>query len=72
MTITKHAIERFQERITWESREVVRLFIMEDIKKSTLLYRVNNEEKRECNGVIYVLDCTNEASPTVITLYLKF
>ena len=71
MTITKHVIERFQERITSEHKEVVRFFIQEDIQRSTQLYRLNNIEKRECNGVIYVLDCTNESNPTVLTLYLK-
>ncbi|MGG3006681.1 hypothetical protein [Geobacillus stearothermophilus] len=70
MIITKHAIQRFKERITSESPEVIRIFIEADVKSSTILYRLNNIEKRICNGVIYVLDCTNETTPKVITLYL--
>lgn len=69
MTISKHAIERFRERVTWESNEVIRSFIEYDIESSELLYRLNNIEKRLANGIVYVLDCT-KGSPTVITLYL--
>jgi hypothetical protein len=70
MTITKHAIERFQERITYESPATVRFFIKSDIQKSTPLYRINHIEKRIINGVIYVLDVTKESHPIVMTLYL--
>lgn len=70
MTITRHVIKRFQERITSESSEVVRLFIESDIKKSTLLYRLNNFEKRIYKDIIYVLDYTKGKNPTVVTLYL--
>jgi len=34
MTFTKHVIERFRQRITCESPEVVRFFIQTDIKKA--------------------------------------
>ncbi|MGM0852399.1 MAG: hypothetical protein ACQEWI_07290 [Bacillota bacterium] len=44
MTITKHVIDRFQERITSEIQEVVRFFIQEEIQKSTQLYRLNKKE----------------------------
>lgn len=71
MTLTNHVIKRFQERVTSETQEVVRFFIEEDLRNSTHLYRLNNIEKRECNGVVYVLDCSIESNPTVITLYLK-
>jgi hypothetical protein len=70
MTITKHAINRFQERITYEAPDVVTSFIEADIETSTHLYRLNNIEKRVCNGVIYVLDFTKESNPIVVTLYL--
>lgn len=71
MTITKHAIQRFQERISFESPDVIRFFILEDIRNSTPLYRVNGKEKRICNEIIYILDYTNEKNPIVLTLYLK-
>lgn len=70
MTITKHVIQRFQERITFESPDVVRGFITSDIETSLLLYRLNHIEKRVSNGVIYVLDYTNGTNPKVVTLYL--
>ncbi|QIZ05631.1 hypothetical protein HFZ78_01800 [Priestia megaterium] len=70
MTVTKHVIQRFQERITDEPPEVVQHFIESDLKHSTHLYRLNHIEKRISNGVIYVLDCTKETNPVVLTLYL--
>ncbi|CAM4102040.1 hypothetical protein BAQ48_00095 [Bacillus luti] len=70
MTITKHVIQRFQERITFESPEWICCFIQSDLKDSTSLYRLNNIEKRINNGVIYVLDYTKETNPKVVTLYL--
>ncbi|MEC1524474.1 hypothetical protein P9D43_20945 [Neobacillus niacini] len=70
MYITKHVIERFQERITFEASEVVRFFIERDIEDSEHMYQVNNIEKRIKNGIVYVLDKTNKRKPTVVTLYL--
>jgi predicted DNA-binding protein len=70
MYITKHVIERFQERITFEASEVVRFFIQRDIEDSEHMYQVNNIEKRIKDGVVYVLDKTNKHKPKVLTLYL--
>jgi hypothetical protein len=71
MYITKHAIQRFRERITSENPEVVRFFIEQDVQNSELLYKVNNNiEKRISNGIVYVLDCKNQSNPKVVTLYL--
>lgn len=70
MTITKHVIKRFQERITYESPEVICSFIKSDVYNSTLLYRINNIEKRVINGIVYVLDFSREFNPKVVTLYL--
>lgn len=70
MHITKHVIQRFQERITFETPEVIRSFIELDIHYSQLLYRFNNIEKRIRNGIVYVLDWANNSIPTVVTLYL--
>src|SRR5690625_637508 len=71
MTITKHAIERFKERITWEDNELVKNFIKHDIENSELLYRINDTEKRLVNGIVYVVNCQNSERPVVITLYLQ-
>lgn len=73
MVITNHAIERFRERVTLDSEEVVRQFIEEDIKQSECLYSINGvEEKRICNGIIYVIDKSNPMQEIVVTLYLKW
>jgi hypothetical protein len=69
MYISNHVIQRFRERITSESFDVVRIFIESDIKNSQFLYRINDIEKRIINGIIYVLDY-KETTPTVVTLYL--
>lgn len=72
MQITKHAVERFRERVTPESTEVIKIFIENDIKRSTALYTVNGtEEKRVCDGIIYVLKTTETKQQIVITLYLE-
>jgi hypothetical protein len=71
MYITKHAIQRFRERITFEKSEVIRLFIEQDVKNSHLLYKVNNIEKRIRNGIVYVLEWKDQSNPTVVTLYLS-
>lgn len=71
MIVTKHVIERFQERITFESPKVIRSFIESDLRNSTLLYRVNNIEKRSINGITYVLESSRNSDPTVVTLYLS-
>lgn len=70
MTITKHVIKRFQERITFESADVICSFIISDLESSILLYRLNHIEKRICNGVIYILDYSKVTNPRVVTLYL--
>jgi hypothetical protein len=70
MHITQHVIKRFQERITFETTEVVRSFIEMDIRDSQHLYKVNNIEKRMKDGIIYVLDWERQSIPTVVTLYL--
>lgn len=69
MYISNHVIQRFRERITSESFDVVRFFIESDIKNSQFLYRINDVEKRIINGIIYVLDY-KKTTPTVVTLYL--
>ena len=71
MTITSHAIERFQERITFESKEVICSFITRDIQKSILKYCINNKEKRCADGVIYVVEVSDPSNPIVLTLYLE-
>lgn len=72
MEITKHAIDRFRERVTPESTDVIRMFIENDIKRSTSLYSVNGtEEKRICDGIIYVLRTTKAKQQLVVTLYLN-
>lgn len=71
MTITNHVIKRFQERITYESPEVIRSFIESDLKYSKQLYRLNNIEKRKRNDIIYVVNYTQKSNPIVITLYLE-
>lgn len=71
MTFTKHVIERFQERITFEAPEVVRIFIQNDIENSVVLYRKNHIEKRLCKDIVYIVDCTYPAKPKVVTLYMK-
>lgn len=72
MQITKHAVERFKERVTPESTDVIKMFIESDIKRSTVLYSVNGiEEKRLCDGIIYVIKKTKSNQDIVITLYLK-
>jgi hypothetical protein len=70
MHITNHVIKRFQQRITFEASEVVRFFIENDIRDSEHLYQVNNIEKRLKDDIVYVLDRSNKAVPTVVTLYL--
>ena len=72
MTITKHAIERFKERITWEDNALVSNFIKQDIENSELLYRINDTEKRLVNGIVYVVNCKNSERPVVVTLYLRW
>ena len=70
MTISKHAIERFKERITWEENHSVEEFIKLDISKSKLLYRKDDMERRTINGIIYVIDCRIANQPIVVTLFL--
>jgi len=70
MTISKHAIERFKEGITWEENHSVEKFIKLDISKSKLLYRKDDMERRTINGIIYVIDCKNANQPIVVTLFL--
>lgn len=69
MRISRHAVERYQERITPASYEFTTNFIKEEVKKSELLYSVNGVEKRTCSGIVYIIDRTNQ--PTVVTLYLE-
>jgi hypothetical protein len=71
MLITRHVIERFQERITFECAEVVRSFIELDIQNSIHLYKINDIEKRLKDDIIYVIDLKNPMLPKVVTLYLQ-
>lgn len=70
MIITKHAIERFKERVTDAPIEVIRGFIESDIRNSDITYTVENTQKRIINGIAYVCDCTTPEKVTVVTLYL--
>ena len=71
MTFTKHVINRFKERITYETLDAVKFFIQNDINNSVLLYRKGHIEKRLCNDIVYIIDCSNQAVPKVVTLYTK-
>jgi|GEM_PF-2753388 len=71
MLITKHALQRFRERITDAPFDFIKQFISQELLNSELLYRVNNIEKRYVNGMVYVLDKQNGVSK-VITLYPRF
>lgn len=71
MVLTKHAIERFQSRVTNEVPEIICLFIQQDLQNSTLLYRLNDIEKRRCNDITYVIDCSNPKRLKVVTLYIN-
>lgn len=70
MTITNHAIERFKERITDESAEFIRTFIESNVNASNHLFSVNGIEKREYQGIIYIIDSTNARNPIIRTVYL--
>lgn len=70
MTISQHAIQRFQERVTYETPDFIRLFIESDIRSSTFLYSVENVATLECNGIIYIVDYSNTKNPFVRTVYL--
>lgn len=72
MVCSKHAIERYVERITPAPIDVIEQFILKDLIDSECLYRIGNIEKRYKNGIVYVLDHTEEAVPTVVTLYIQF
>ncbi|OXS74182.1 hypothetical protein [Domibacillus enclensis] len=65
MTITKHCIERFRERVTEAPVDFIYSFILEDLKNSILLYAIDGVEKRYINGLLYVVK-----ENRVITLYL--
>ncbi|ANU21999.1 hypothetical protein [Planococcus donghaensis] len=71
MTISQHAIQRFQERVTNESPEFIRLFIISDIQSSTFLYSVEDIATLECNGITYIVDYRNASNPFVRTVYLS-
>jgi hypothetical protein len=64
MIITKHAIQRFRERVTEGSCDFIRRFIESELAQSIFLYSLNGIEKRYSNGLVYVLE-----GKKVITLY---
>lgn len=70
MIITEHAVNRFKERVTVASYDIICNFIENDVQNSSLLYSFNGIEKRMCNGIIYVIDPNDKLHPVVITLYL--
>lgn len=70
MSITNHAIQRFQERVTEESVGFVRSFIQSGVKSSTLLFTVNGIERREFEGIIFIVDTRSGNGPVVCTVYL--
>lgn len=71
MTISQHAIQRFQERVTYESPDFIRLFIENDIQSSTFLYSVEDVATVERHGLIYIVDYKNVKNPFVKTVYLS-
>lgn len=70
MSITNHAIQRFQERITDESFNFIRSFIQSSVESSTVLYTMNGIEKREFEGIIFIVDPKGQKGPVVRTVYL--
>ena len=70
MSITNHAIQRFQERITDESVGFIRSFIQSSVKSSTFLFSVNGIERREFEGIIFIVDPKGGKDPVVCTVYL--
>ncbi|ANU21996.1 hypothetical protein [Planococcus donghaensis] len=70
MSITNHAIQRFQERVTEESESFIRSYICSAVKASTLLYRINGIEKWEFEGIVFIIDSKSGNTPVVRTVYL--
>lgn len=68
MHITKHAIKRYQERVTPASYDVIYNFIRVDIDSSVLLYSINGIEKWKSKDIVYVVDSSKNKA--VLTLYL--
>lgn len=67
MVVTKHAVERFRERVTEGSIDFIKSFIESELAQSILLYSLNGVEKRYINGLVFVLE-----GKKVITLYTKY
>ncbi|OJF96167.1 hypothetical protein [Alkalibacterium sp. 20] len=68
MILTKHAIERFKERIHNSSYDDIYKFITEDIKKCELLYSINGIEKWRNNQITYVV-AKKKKRMKIITIY---
>ena len=70
MSITNHAIQRFQERVTEESADFICSFIQSSVESSTLLFSLNGIEKREFEGIIFIVEPKGRKGPVVRTVYL--
>jgi hypothetical protein len=74
MTITPHAYERMNERITPMGFNFARRFAKDEIESGTPSFTIYKDGKRKTkvinNGIIYIVDETNKRNKIVVTVYL--
>ena len=75
MTITLHAHERLNERITPMGLNFARKFVEGEIESGISSYTICKDGKRKTkimnNGIIYIVDETNKHNKVVLTVYLE-
>ncbi|AYA76021.1 hypothetical protein DOE78_11550 [Bacillus sp. Y1] len=75
MTLTSHAHVRMNERITPMGFNFARTFAKNEIESGIPSFTIYKDGKRKTkvinNGIIYIVDDTNQRDKVVVTVYLE-
>ncbi|GEN54606.1 hypothetical protein [Halobacillus faecis] len=78
VNVSKHAVDRFGQRITTESYWDSVRFIRREIWSGVILYSAPNKDRGKGivtyirnNGLVFVVDTTDHERAVVLTMYLE-
>ncbi|MEO2077390.1 MAG: hypothetical protein ABGX20_18815 [Bacillus sp. (in: firmicutes)] len=75
MTLSKHAHQRMNERITWFNYFSAKQFAEKEVRKgiTSFIFIKDGRKKAKVinNGIIYIVDVTDPKDETIITVFLE-
>ena len=74
MVVTKHAVKRLHERVTWINPTWTYSFVTNEVSDGNRLFSTIKKGQKQTrfinNGIVYIVDETNPQRLVVITVYL--